>query len=95
LLIAGHCIAPGGKEYELYSRDLSGNKNEYLLPVEQKYGCESLKEFKKTYLNQDDIVTIGIRSYCDCYGDNAYFVWEEDIRDRREFARNFAIERVG
>jgi len=80
LLIAGYCIAPDGKEYELYTRDLTTNKIEYLLPVEQKYGFDSLKEFKKAYHNQGDIVTIGIMAYCDWYGDNVYYVWQGNLR---------------
>jgi hypothetical protein len=80
LLIAGYCIAPGGKEYELYYRDLISNKNVYLLPVEQKYGFDSLKEYKKAYHDQGDIVTIGIGAYCDWYGDNVYYVWEGNLR---------------
>lgn len=79
ILIAAHRTDPKGIPYSLFLQSLSDNKIQFLLPEEKGYGCRSFQEYQKR-IQRLEIYAIGEQGFCDCDRDNAYFVWEGDLK---------------
>lgn len=78
LMIAGYKLDEDRKEYHLYQYDYKNDNYEFILPTETSYGFNSLKQFKKKYM--ETLMYIGLNQFFDWSVDNIYFVWTGDIR---------------
>jgi hypothetical protein len=80
-------IAQNGRPYDFYYIDLNKDDEDpdqkiLLLPSYKKYGFESYLEYETKYLNlnKPDFSAIGIMSWFDIFRDDAYFVWEGNLK---------------
>jgi hypothetical protein len=76
LIIAGYMPGKEKKTYELYRINLEKTKQrDYLVSSPEKYGLSD-DEYQIEYFGKRTLPAIGIRSFIDVQGDDAYFVWE-------------------
>jgi len=80
LLIDGYHLGKESKSYELYIYNTVSGEKTFLLPSEIKYGMYSMNEYKSNMYKGKKVNYIGILGFSDFYGDNAYYVWEGDLR---------------
>lgn len=80
LFISGYKPDQNGNPYDFYCIDLNNDQTTFLLPSNLKYGLRSLREYEDQYLGKPDIRTIGIKGWFDIYKDNAFFVWEGNLK---------------
>lgn len=80
LFIAGYLPDPGGNPYDFYYIDLTNNQTTFLLPSYYKYGLKSLREYENQFRKKTDFHSIGINGWFDIYRDDAYFVWEGNLK---------------
>lgn len=78
ILIAGSKTSKAGKFFELYLMNYKTNTFNYLLPIENKYGFDSLKEYENKY--DTHIKALSNRNYCDMYNGSVYHVWAGNLR---------------
>jgi hypothetical protein len=80
LFIAGYISDQDKWHYELYSIDLSNRKTTFILPSYYKFGFKSFREFEIQIAQNVDIRVIGINGWFDIYSENAFFVWEGNLK---------------
>jgi hypothetical protein len=80
LFISGYLPDPDGKPYDFYYIDLKKDQKIFLLPAYLKYGLNSFQEYEIQYREKSDISVIGINGFFDIYRDDAYFVWEGNLK---------------
>jgi len=79
LVLAALIYGDRGRNYDAYRINLTNKSIKYLLPSEIKYGFSSIKEYETAYKG-NDILPIGIQSYCDVYDGYLYYSWLGDLR---------------
>jgi hypothetical protein len=76
-LIAGHTPGKDGTNWKCYTYDFNTGQYNYLVTEAAKFGFSSDKEYQKA---RKKISEIGSSSFCDWWGDYAYFVWKGNLR---------------
>jgi len=79
LFISGYTTSPDGGDYDFYYVDLADEQPTVLLPSYHKFGFKSFDDHKKKY-SKNHIPAIGIFGWADISNDNAYFVWEGNLK---------------
>jgi hypothetical protein len=95
LLVAGYIRDGNNKEYELYILHLKDDSFTYLLPAEQKYGFDSIKDYGNYLRNNPDAAIIGPYCFADRNGEYAYFVWEGLLKISRIHVKTGKIDSFG
>lgn len=80
LFVSGYKIGRDNKPFDLYYIDLPTGQATFLLPSYYKYGLESYQQYEAKYLRKPDFKAMGGIGFFDVYNDNAYFVWESDLK---------------
>jgi len=80
LFISGYTSDETYNSYELYCIDIKENRTSFLLPSHEKYGFDSLYEYRDEYLTKPDIRMIGLDGWFSIHGDDIFYVWEGDLR---------------
>ncbi|MBC7361599.1 MAG: hypothetical protein H5U06_04865 [Candidatus Aminicenantes bacterium] len=75
VLMGGYVVSPNEKKYIIFKRDFSGKNTEYILPLEYKYGGNSLSEYKKI---REEVQGVSYKGYADIYEDLLFYV--SDVR---------------
>jgi len=80
LFISGYASGPNKMHYDFYYIDLMTDQTTYLLPSHLKYDLESSREFEKQFLEKYEIPSIGVKSKFDIHKDDAYYIWEGNLK---------------
>jgi hypothetical protein len=80
LFISGYLPDPDGNPYDFYYIDLTNNQTTFLLPSYLKYGLNSSREYENQFRKERGIPAVGINGWFDIYRDDAYFVWEGNLK---------------
>jgi hypothetical protein len=80
LFISGYATDPNGNPHDFCSIDLTNGQITYLLPSYYKYGLKSFREYETQYRKKPDIPLIGINGWFDIHEDDAYFIWEGNLK---------------
>ncbi len=67
-----------GRQYDLYTYNTDNGQIRHLIPAEMKYGYATFSSYKSGFLANN--APIGMKAYCTLHGNDAYFVWEGDLR---------------
>ena len=78
LLICGNKADNSGRLYDLYSYNYQTGVADFLIPIEDKYGYTSFKEYKNKY--EEELTAISDNSYCDLNKNFVYYVWAGDLK---------------
>ena len=78
LLIAGNKADRNDKLYDLYIYNFQTGASDFLIPIEEKYGYTSFKQYKNRY--NKELLALTDDSYCDLYNNFAYYVWAGYLR---------------
>jgi hypothetical protein len=78
LLISGSKADRDDKLYDLYIYNFQTGSTDFLIPLEEKYGYTSFKQYKSRY--DRELLALSDNSYCDLYKNFAYYVWTGDLR---------------
>jgi hypothetical protein len=81
LFVSGYTTAPNERHYDFYYIDLTNNQTTYLLPSSDKFELSSTSpsDFETKYLKKH-IPVVGIKGFFDIYRDDAFFVWEGNLK---------------
>ena len=80
ILIGSGKTDKSGKNYDLFIQPLDGKEVKFLMPSGIKYGLAPFMDWRKIYQIRPDIDAIGSNGRCDREGENAYYVWEGNLR---------------
>jgi len=80
LIISGYLTDKENNPFDLYSINIRTRKISYLLPSYQKYNQKNAEDYVIEYYRKQTLPAIGIKAFIDIQGDDAYFVWEGELR---------------
>lgn len=80
LFISGYISDSNETPYDFYYIDIENDQRTFLLPSYTKYGLNSFHEYEKKYRGNLDIPAIGVKGWFDINKDDAYFIWEGDLK---------------
>lgn len=92
IIIPGYIVSPKGKEYVLFMRDLSGKKTEYLLPLENEYGANSLGGHKQIH---DEVSGVSYAGFMAVSENTIFYVSDVRLRIAKIDARTRKIDFIG
>ncbi len=95
VFIPGYKVDPKGKSFDFFSLNLKTRGITYYLPTEMKYGLDSFREYNKKYWDSPELQAIGIGAFCDIYNDDAYYVWEGNLKVFKINVNSKKIESFG
>ena len=78
LLMAGNKSDSNNKLYDLYIYNFQTGAADFLIPIEEKYGYTSFKQYKNRY--DRELLALSDNSFCDFFEPFAYYVWAGDLR---------------
>ena len=80
LFISGYMPDSNENPYDFYYIDLENDQTTPLLPSYLKYGLNSPHDYEIKYRGKLDIPAIGIKGWFDIHRDDAYFMWEGNLK---------------
>jgi len=92
VLLSGYIVSPEGKGYALFMRDFKGKETKYILPNENRYGAESMREHQ---MIKDGVSGISYNEFFDVCQDTAFFISDVRLRIAKIDLKSMKVDFFG